>query len=264
MTLATKNNAIIVKDGKLAEDCGCCGGWYCYPPPLPCNVCPELPSTISLSISFPQISTFYTTVLLNIGGVMTWRNLRWTPSLTGSTTFTLTKDRSFIFGFCSYSYNAGPLGVGGNGGQIRQQDSSLPMFSMAVGYRKPSITSGGAECQSGYVYPFSFHQMTLVVGGVSYATNAQFVPPSNANFVQPENDSYGSATTASFHLDGGYLPTSSVTDGWYAIYGEVASSGGCQIRLERPFQGGIAVPFFYGTSTGTAGYGQIDLSLQAA
>jgi hypothetical protein len=31
MPLATKNNAIIVKDGKLAENCDCCGGWYCYP-----------------------------------------------------------------------------------------------------------------------------------------------------------------------------------------------------------------------------------------
>jgi len=32
MTLATKNGAIILKDGKLAEDCNCCGGggWYCY------------------------------------------------------------------------------------------------------------------------------------------------------------------------------------------------------------------------------------------
>lgn len=29
MPLATKNNAIIVKDGNLAENCGCCGGWYC-------------------------------------------------------------------------------------------------------------------------------------------------------------------------------------------------------------------------------------------
>jgi hypothetical protein len=28
MTLATKNGAIIVKDGKLAENCNCCG-WYC-------------------------------------------------------------------------------------------------------------------------------------------------------------------------------------------------------------------------------------------
>jgi hypothetical protein len=29
MPLATKNNALIVTDGKLAENCGCCGGWYC-------------------------------------------------------------------------------------------------------------------------------------------------------------------------------------------------------------------------------------------
>jgi len=29
MPLATKNNAIIVTGGKLAENCGCCGGWYC-------------------------------------------------------------------------------------------------------------------------------------------------------------------------------------------------------------------------------------------
>ena len=29
MPLATKNGAIIVKDGLLAESCGCCGGWYC-------------------------------------------------------------------------------------------------------------------------------------------------------------------------------------------------------------------------------------------
>ena len=29
MPLATKNGSIIVKDGKLAENCGCCGGWYC-------------------------------------------------------------------------------------------------------------------------------------------------------------------------------------------------------------------------------------------
>jgi hypothetical protein len=29
MTLATKNGSLIVKDGKLAENCECCGGWYC-------------------------------------------------------------------------------------------------------------------------------------------------------------------------------------------------------------------------------------------
>jgi hypothetical protein len=30
MPLATKNNEIIIKEGKLAENCDCCGGWYCY------------------------------------------------------------------------------------------------------------------------------------------------------------------------------------------------------------------------------------------
>jgi hypothetical protein len=29
MTLATKDGSLIVKDGNLAENCGCCGGWYC-------------------------------------------------------------------------------------------------------------------------------------------------------------------------------------------------------------------------------------------
>ena len=29
--IAIKNGAVIVKDGKVAEDCACCGGWYCYP-----------------------------------------------------------------------------------------------------------------------------------------------------------------------------------------------------------------------------------------
>jgi len=29
MTLATKNGSLIVKDGSIAEDCGCCGGWFC-------------------------------------------------------------------------------------------------------------------------------------------------------------------------------------------------------------------------------------------
>lgn len=37
MPLATKNNAIIVKDGRLAENCGCCGGWYCDG--LQCGMC---------------------------------------------------------------------------------------------------------------------------------------------------------------------------------------------------------------------------------
>lgn len=29
MTIATKNGVPIVKDGVIASNCGCCGGWYC-------------------------------------------------------------------------------------------------------------------------------------------------------------------------------------------------------------------------------------------
>lgn len=29
MTLATKNGSVIVKNGSIAENCGCCGDWYC-------------------------------------------------------------------------------------------------------------------------------------------------------------------------------------------------------------------------------------------
>jgi hypothetical protein len=37
MNIATQGGKIIVKDGKLAEDCDCCGGWYCYCPSPPCD-----------------------------------------------------------------------------------------------------------------------------------------------------------------------------------------------------------------------------------
>jgi hypothetical protein len=37
MPLATKNGSLVVKDGLLAENCGCCGGWYCYCPSPPCD-----------------------------------------------------------------------------------------------------------------------------------------------------------------------------------------------------------------------------------
>jgi hypothetical protein len=30
MTIATQSGSLIVKDGKIAENCGCCAGWYCY------------------------------------------------------------------------------------------------------------------------------------------------------------------------------------------------------------------------------------------
>ena len=48
MTIATRNGALIVKDGKLAESCGCCGGWYCCFSPA-CVV--DSISSVSVTIS---------------------------------------------------------------------------------------------------------------------------------------------------------------------------------------------------------------------
>jgi hypothetical protein len=56
MTIATKNNAIIVKDGKLAENCGCCGGWYCC---AGVSLCPDI-LRVSVSISASDVTGIYT------------------------------------------------------------------------------------------------------------------------------------------------------------------------------------------------------------
>jgi hypothetical protein len=50
MTLALKNGAVIVKDGKLAEDCGCCG-WYCDGGDLSCKCLPTAISSVSISVT---------------------------------------------------------------------------------------------------------------------------------------------------------------------------------------------------------------------
>ena len=48
MPIATKNGSLIVKDGNIAESCGCCGGWYCCASPscVPLDV-----SSVSVSIT---------------------------------------------------------------------------------------------------------------------------------------------------------------------------------------------------------------------
>ena len=51
MPLATKNNAIILKDGKLAENCGCCGGWYCCAAIAGCPELLKITATIAASDS---------------------------------------------------------------------------------------------------------------------------------------------------------------------------------------------------------------------
>jgi hypothetical protein len=38
MSIAIKNGQVVVKDGRLAENCDCCGGWYCYCAAPPCDL----------------------------------------------------------------------------------------------------------------------------------------------------------------------------------------------------------------------------------
>jgi hypothetical protein len=47
MTIASKSGGLILKDGALATNCGCCGGWYC---------CPSL-YTVSVSYDIPDFET---------------------------------------------------------------------------------------------------------------------------------------------------------------------------------------------------------------
>jgi len=46
MTIATKSGGIIVKDGKLAENCGCCVAWRCFY----CSCQNSLPSRLNVTL----------------------------------------------------------------------------------------------------------------------------------------------------------------------------------------------------------------------
>ena len=114
MPLATKNNSLIVKDGKLAENCGCCGPWYCST-----NVCCvnnkstivgemdtllSTASSVSVTISSQDVLTQYTCNMRNdlfCKDILSFGFTGYFPgdALTG--TFALTKQRSGVW---AYSY----------------------------------------------------------------------------------------------------------------------------------------------------------------
>lgn len=73
MTLATKNGSLILKDGSIAENCGCCGGWYCY------NQCADFscPGSASVSVSISASDTLTNIIWryapqLNFSGLPTY------------------------------------------------------------------------------------------------------------------------------------------------------------------------------------------------
>lgn len=261
MSIATKNGSVILKSGSVAQNCGCCGGWTCYPPTLYCNVCPSPPQSLQLSLSFPSLGTFYQRVQGSdfFGNYL--QNVRWTPAVS-QTTFTLTRNNpQRLLDICTYGFNDG-ADVSGVG--IAQSDPSLPMFSIGVGGFLPSTaaSSSASACQQGKRFAFTLNQMTLVLGGYSLGQK-QRVLPTSPSYVPPENDTYQSATAQTVGFTFGYaVATSDTYSGMYLIY-DAITAGECRVRLELPFSNTITMPFFFGQASGGVGFGQMSMFLQA-
>lgn len=49
MSIATKNGSVIVKDGSIGTECGCCGEWYCCTDLYGCPTPPKVTVAISAS-----------------------------------------------------------------------------------------------------------------------------------------------------------------------------------------------------------------------
>jgi hypothetical protein len=85
MPLATKNNALIVKDGKLAENCDCCGGWYCdggvcgscasgsYPSAINTSITLTISGDFEGSATLPAKLKLFATVDQGIGACAEYR-----------------------------------------------------------------------------------------------------------------------------------------------------------------------------------------------
>lgn len=77
MPLATKNGSLIVKSGSLAENCNCCGGWYCYCDSDPCGLYSAwgLTPTTTATVTFSGIKTTGLPVWSNgslVSGGVSW------------------------------------------------------------------------------------------------------------------------------------------------------------------------------------------------
>lgn len=75
MTIATKNGSVILKSGSVAQNCGCCGGWYCYPDSCPCNYSKQMPQSLQATLAFTLSSNMYGIALGNFFSALlsTWR-----------------------------------------------------------------------------------------------------------------------------------------------------------------------------------------------
>lgn len=235
MTIATRNGAIIVKDGKLAEDCACCGGWYCYSPPLYCNSfrC-VLPSTLSLSLSASHSGVFFQTVLINTAFGATYRNVKFSsPSFAASVTLT----RESISTPCNYTYNMGA-------GQL-PIDASKPMFRISLG--EPWYWMPSSVCANGFRYMVRMREIAVLATGAQMSPVLQNVPPGHADFVSPSDDSYGSTYSEPFAPQVVTLPASSLA-GAYIDSSSLSTGQACAESFDGPVQAQFSFTLALGSS----------------
>lgn len=189
MPLATKNNAIIVKDGKLAENCNCCTTWNCYQSCStsvcePCGYSKPMPASLNVSVNFDISSTIY---LGNRGGTVAgtrWWPVRVTPAdfLSASRTFQIARGNQCTYsgtngsGFAVHSVQANIasdgtlyIGIGWDGplcGACFRRPSFIELVLRATALRPPSLTLGQfAAPATGWAN----------AGGNEYGTDAVFL-----------------------------------------------------------------------------------------
>jgi hypothetical protein len=111
MTLATKNGSLIVTDGKIAENCGCCGGWYCYQESCPCNYSTPMPQSLQATLSFSLASNMYGIADGNFTGAFlsTWRTTPQQASQVNGT-YTLTRPSPSI-NPCWYTFQGNNVDI---------------------------------------------------------------------------------------------------------------------------------------------------------
>jgi len=235
MPLATKNGSLIVKDGKIAEDCGCCGGWYCYSQALYCNAFRCVPpNTLSLSLSASHSGVFFQTVLVNTSFGATYRNVKFSsPSFSASVTLT----KESISAPCNYLYN---VGAG-----LLPVDASQPMFRVSLG--EPWFWLPSSACANNFRYMVRMREIAVVATGAQISSLTQTVPPGNANFVSPDSDSYGSTFLQDFAPQVVTLPSSSLA-GAYIDSSSLSTNQVCAESFNVPFSAQFSFTLAMGSS----------------
>jgi len=151
MPIGVKGGSLIVKDGRLADGCGCCG-WYCYrETDCPCNYSKALPPTLNASLAFTLSENVYGGFLYNFVGAQVGPT-RVTPTEAAAIngTYVLSRQAST----CLYRFTNGNVTIAVTVGASHVCSSggfsvSLDELAFTVQGKTPSFS--GSEIYSGAV-----------------------------------------------------------------------------------------------------------------